>query len=311
MYNEEIKERFAKSYTEKPAVRKHYRRLFDISQRYEEERGSDLYTMNAKDIETIIVEASGVSSQSLKTNLQLIKAYIKWCDDQGFHDVCREILQTKSVISEKMKATTVTSPAHLQKYLDSVFSPEDDDTIDVVYRTYFWLAYAGIVLDDIFKITEKDVSFEDMTIKYGGVDYPIYREGLKAIRKCITLDHINVYNHSRTTPSVLNRFDSNILMRGGRCLLTKDTTKTMVNRKQRDAKQEGKTSISMGFFKVWISGLFYRMYMDELAGIKPDFLPLVKKIDSAKENKNEYPDINRRAKLYHEDYLTWKSLLNK
>lgn len=310
MYNEEIKERFAKSYTEKPAVRKHYRRLFDISQRYEEERCSDLYTMNTKDIETIIVEASGISSQSIKTNLQLIKAYIKWCDDQGFPDVCREILQTKSVVSDKLK-TTVTSPAHLQMYLNSVFSPEDDDTIDVVYRTYFWMAYAGILFDDIFKITNNDVSFDDMTIKYGGVDYPIYREGVKAIKKCVTLDHINVYNSSRTTPSVLNRFDSNILMRGGKCLLTKDTTKVVVNRKQREAKQEGKTNIRMGFFKVWIAGLFYRTYTEELAGVPVDFLPLVAKIDSARENKNEYANINRRAKLYYEDYLTWKSLLNK
>ena len=93
---------------------------------------------------------------------------------------------------------------------------------------------------------------------------------------------------------------------------TKEKILTLTYAKSlKEALDKGKTDLRLSYFKVWISGLFYRMFMDELSGIKPDFLPFVKDIDSAKGTKNRLNDLKNRAKYYYEDYLCWKDSLIK
>lgn len=316
MYNGELKEKFIASYTEKISVGTFCRRLFEFTTPYEEKWGADLCTRGSKDIEMIVAEASGTSSQSLSDNLRTIKQYIRWCVSQGTPNACEEALEIKSVASNKIKTTTVTSPSHLQRYLNNVFDEEDKDTTDVVLRTYFWLAYAGIGLDDIVKIKKDDVSFEDMVVRYNGISYPIYREGLKAIRKCITLEYVNVFRPNKVEPVIVQRFESDVLMRGTRGELPKKTILETVSRKQRIAIDGGKTNMRVGFFGAWISGLFFRIYMDELSGIPADFSKFVEMIDAAKENGSEKRKpvnqvLRNRVMMYQEDYLTWKDSLNK
>lgn len=316
MYNEELKERFIASYTEKISVGTFCRRLFEFTNPYEEKWGADLCTRGSKDIEMIVEESSGTSSQSLSDNLRTIKQYIRWCVSQGIPNACEEALEIKSVASNKIKTTTVTNPAHFQRYLNIIFDDEDMDTMDIVFRTYYWLAYAGMRLDDIFKVKKSDISLEDMTVKYGDMCRPIYRESLKTIRKCITLDSVNVFRPNKVDPVVVERVDSDLLLRGTRGVLSKKTTLESISRKQRAAIDSGKTNMRVGFFGAWISGLFFRIYMDELSGIPADFSKFVEMIDAVKESGSEKPKpvnqvLRNRIIMYQEDYLTWKDSFNK
>lgn len=316
MYNGELKERFIASYTEKISVGTFCRRLFEFTNPYEEKWGADLCTRGSKDIEMIVEESSGTSSQSLSDNLRTIKQYIRWCVSQGIPNACEEALEIKTVASNKIKTTTVTNPAHLQRYLNIIFDDEDMDTMDIVFRTYYWLAYAGMRLDDIFKVKKSDISLEDMTVKYGDMCRPIYRESLKTIRKCIALDSVNVFRPNKVDPVVIERVDSDLLLRGTRGVLSKKTTLESISRKQRAAIDSGKTNMRVGFFGAWISGLFFRIYMDELSGIPADFSKFVEMIDVAKEDGSEKRKpvtqvLRNRVMMYQEDYLTWKDSLNK
>ena len=312
MFNAEIKERFVKSYSSKISVRTSCKQFFDIAQKYEEQWGADLYTRTAEELSQFLAEASGLTTQSRNFTLSILKSYIKWCMTQSdISGVCEGALQISATYSEKFKTQTVTSPIHLQRYLDSVFAPEDDQTIENLYRTYFWMAYAGLNQNDVFKIKNKDVDFSDMVIRDNEKVYPIYREGAKAIKYCVELDYIRSERTNTGKFITIDRIDSDFIMRGRKSVLTLKSMKERTSKKLKEALDKGKTDLRLSYFKVWISGLFYRMFMDELSGIKPDFLPFVKDIDSAKGTKNRLNDLKNRAKYYYEDYQCWKDSLNK
>ena len=312
MYNTDIKERFTKSYTEKISVRATCRQFFDIAQRYEEQWGADLCTKTPEELCTFLEEASGLTAQSQVSTLTLLKAYVKWCMEQDdIFGVCEDILKIKDITSDKFKYQTVTSPTHLQKYLDDVFAPEEYKTVDNLFRTYFWLAYAGISHNDVVKIRKQDFDFSEMVVRYNGKVYPIYRDGIKAIRYCVELDYMQSDHPNSNNLRIIKRIQSDFIMRGRRSVFTIQTLRERTSRKQREALNNNKTNMKLSYFKVWISGLFYRAYIDEISGIKPDFLPFITEINQAKGTKNRVCDIRKQARFYYKDYLSWKDSFNK
>lgn len=312
MFNAEIKERFVRSYSSKISVRTACKQFFDIAQKYEEQWDADLYTRTPKEVSQFLSEASGLTAQSQASAISIIKAYVRWClSQEDISGVQEDLLTITSISSDKFKEQTVTSPVHLQRYLNMVFDPEDFETIDNVYRTYFWMAYAGINQDDVPRIKNKDVDFSEMIIRYNGRTYPIYREGIRAIRYSVELDHIKSLRTNTGKLITLSRVDGDLIMRGRRSVFTSKTLQERVSKKQKDALDSGKTKLRLSYFKVWISGLFYRMYLDEISGIKPDFLPFIAEIDSAKGVKKNKSSLTKQAKYYKEDYLHWKESLSR
>ena len=140
---------------------------------------------------------------------------------------------------------------------------------------------------------------------------PITYSVIKAIKYCVELDYIRSERTNTGKFITIDRIDSDFIMRGRKSVLTLKSMKERTSKKLKEALDKGKTDLRLSYFKVWISGLFYRMFMDELSGIKPDFLPFVKDIDSAKGTKNRLNDLKNRAKYYYEDYQCWKDSLNK
>lgn len=310
MFNTELKERFVKT-LEETSVRKTYTQFFDIAQKYEEQWGADLCTRTPEEVGQFLSEASGITSQSKASTLSILRKYVRWClSQEDISDVQESLLTIDSISADKLKSQTVTSPLHLQKYLDAVFDKEDDRTIDNLFRTYLWMAYAGILQENVPKITNEDVDLLNMVIRYNGKEYPIYREAVKAIRYSVELDYVSAVRASTGSFAILHRIDSNMVMRGTKSVMTTQTLQIRVSTKQRAALDSGKTDLRLSYFKVWISGLFYRVYTDELmgTGIKPDFLQYAENIRLASGSKKH---VTRQAKYYLEDYLQWKKLLNK
>lgn len=311
MYNSEIKERFVRSYTDKISVRTFCRRFFDVAQKFEEQWNADLCTRTPEEIQPLVNDASGLTTQSRDHTLSLIRTYVRWCIGQNnIPNVCEALLNINGGTSSKFKSHTVTSPVHLQKYLNDVFSPEEDKTVDIVFRTYLWMAYAGITQKDVLNIRTKNIDLSEMVVRYNDKLYPIYREGMKAIRLCVELDHFQTLRSNTGKFVIINRADGDLIMRG-KTTFSNKTLQERISRKQKEANDNGATDLNLSFFKVWISGLFYRVYMDELAGIQPDFSQFMMDIDSAKKTKGKPTEIRRRAKLYYEDYLSWKDSLSR
>lgn len=312
MFNAEIKERFVKSYTTKNSVRASFKRFFDIAQKYEEQWGADLYTRTPNELSLFLNEASGLTTQSRSRTLRMLKSYVRWClTQEDIFDVQEDLLDINSFSDNKLRKQTITSPVHLQRYLDAVFECEEKETVDNIYRTYFWMAYAGIDQNDVPKIRKKDMDFSDMVIRFGGKTYPIYREGIKAIRRCVELDYIQSIRTNTGKSIVLKRFDSDCVMRGRRSVFTSHALQERVSRKQKEAIEKGKTDLRLSYFKVWISGLFYKVYLDEISGIEPDFSSFIAEIDAAKGIKKDRSSLLKQVSSYHEDYLRWKELFSK
>lgn len=311
-FNQEYKQRFSEEYSKSHSVQKRCYLLFASTKKYEEEWNADLCTKSVEELQPMIDEITALTKRSQQTCILLLQQYVKWCLNNNVPGACDGMLKiTGTVNSKRMIYESVTSPRHLQTYLDSVFDPEDLHTIDNVRRTFCWLAFSGLLSKDIFNIKNKDINLDDMTIYYNGEIYPIYREGIKAIRNSVNLEVINIIHPLRTNATQEDRFDSDLVMRGIRNVLTfKDMTE-IISRKQSIAIKKEKTNLRLGYFRIWLSGLFYRIYIDEIGGIPPDFIKEIDKIYAAKEAKIVNSAKNLHARYYAEDYKIWKQSLFK
>ena len=99
----------------------------------------------------------------------------------------------------------VSDPGGLQSLLDRLFYPERELRIDCIYRCYYWLAFAGFKLDDVFKINIADVDLESMVVHFEDEEYPIYKEALPAFKNASTLNAFNAYSTWFTEVKSWNR----------------------------------------------------------------------------------------------------------
>ena len=133
--------------------------------------------------------------------LTILKEYVKWCIAMKVPGACDGMLHIEAVGLDKVRHQMVSSPLHLQRFMDSIFDSESDETIDNIYRCYFWMAYGGIDEDDTILIRNEDVDFSEMIIRYKTISVPIYREALPAFRNAVNLTSF-VYKHPNYSKTI-------------------------------------------------------------------------------------------------------------
>jgi len=312
MYNEEIKRRFIESYTKSDANRAQCERAFEKTQELEEKYGIDLCEFDVKQMQEAFDLISGRQTNSQLGRFTILKAYSKWCINQGIPNAKESISEISSVSLEKVKRQMVSSPTHLQFFLDSVYEKEDRNTTDNVSRCFYWLAFSGVKIEDAIELTASNIDFTNMLIKVRDEEYPIYREAVPSLRNCINLTAFE-YNHPRYSTTLKQvRSSSDQLLR----LIGTDATlqgiRDKTSRTTRKAIKEGKTNIELSYSRVRLSGFFYRIYELERIGIKPRFTQLAVALMEGKEYSLEKSRhtvegtiriINNR---YKKDYERWK-----
>lgn len=241
----------------------------------------------------------------------MLKDYVKWCIGVAkVPNACDGMLQITTVGLDKMRHQTVASPLHLQKYLDTICSPDSDKATDSIYRCYYWLAYGGVAEEDILKVKCSDVDFGNMVVHYNGTEIPIYREALAAFKNCAELTQF-VYNHPNYTKTVWKeRVDGDTLVRGVRSNISLYSMRVEISRRAK--MNEEKTGLRLSYFRTWISGVFYRAYERELIGDTPDFSAVAAakmegKVYKLESGRNTQESKKRKVvKDYMEDYQRWK-----
>ena len=195
--------------------------------------------------------------------------------------------------------------------MDSIFDPESEETIDNIYRCYFWMAYGGIDEEDTIAIRKSDVNFQRMYIQYKSTSIPIYREAVPAFRNAVMLDSF-VYKHPNYSKDIRrNRVQGDTIMRGIKAATKTFTMRATLSKRNIKAIEEGKTDLQLSFYRVRMSGLFYRVYEMERAGISPNFSEAALRVMDGKtyslkgREKLEHKQ-NRIEKDYMEDYERWK-----
>ena len=313
MYNKELKTKFVREYTKNINVSNLCMSIFNDFEKYEQEWNADLCTRTVTELQPAVDNAFGLRGTSKRRALIVLKEYVKWCTKTNVPGACNGMLEINSVGFDKLKTQTVSSPLHLQNYLNSVFESEDEKTVDNIYRCYCWLVYGGIPDRDALKITSDDVDLTNMIVHYGEIEVPIYREALKSFKNCIELSQF-VYKHPLYNNIIYrDRAPGDILIRGIKANISLQSMRVELSRKIKKAIDQGKTTIKLSHFRIWISGVFYRMYERERAGVPADFSKIAEQFMEGKEYKldsgrNTKDAVRRKkAKEYLEDYERWKT----
>ena len=322
MYNEKIKQAFIESYTNKSSVKSTCVGVFNRFEKYEVEKDSDLCTMSTDELQSIVSNMLGVRSGGHYAVTCLLKAYAKWCLENGIDGATDSMMHVTDNNLEKIRKQMVSSPLHLQKYLDTLYYSENEKTVDDTFRCFFWLAFGGCEQDDVIRVLDSDVDFEDMVVRVDEIkEYPIYRESLKAFKNCVNLTSF-VYKHPNYSKDILrDRVPGHQLLRGIKSEANLDYIRAQISERARKAIKLGKTISNLSHYRVWLSGMFYRIYQYELAGFDPDFSELALKFMDNKGNKYNSEDnkANTKYKIaykralrdFEEDYNRWKAAFIK
>lgn len=313
MFNRELKERFIKGYSASISVRDTCLSIFNITEKYEIGWDADICTKDTKDVQPIIDEISGLRTRGKISRVGVLKEYAKWCLSEGVPYACDGLLHVDVTGSSKIKTQMVANPIQLQSYLDVICDAESEQTLDNIYRCYYWLAYGGVSEEDIFKIKVSDVDLTEMMVNYkDGV--LIYRESVPAFKNCATLTQF-VYKHPNYGMDKVvykNRAEGDELIRGIRSVPSVQAMRVELSRRSKKSIEAGKTTLKLSYFRVWLSGLFYRMYERERAGYQVDFSSVASDFMEGKtynlvKSRNTPEAYKRRvAGDYLRDYEFWK-----
>lgn len=312
MYNEELKTKFVRGYTNSISTAEVCQTIFNAFEQYEVEWGADLCTRSTEELQPVVDGLVGFRARSKWMRLIILKDYVKWCIGMKVPGACDGMLKIETVGLEKVKHQTVASPLHLQRYLDSICEPESEETTDNIYRCFYWLAYGGVAEGDILSIKCSDVDLNNLVVRYNDTEVPIYREALPAFKNCAKLTQF-VYKHPNYDKLVYkDRADGDTLVRGIRSAPSIKAMRVELSRRSKVKMDEGKTDLKLSYFRVWISGLFYRMYERERAGMPVDFSAAATQFMEGKTYKldrgRNTPEAKKRqlTRDYLEDYERWK-----
>ena len=312
MYNEELKTKFVRAYTNSINTAEVCQIVFNAFEKYENAWDADLCTKSAQELQPVVENLVGLRTKSKCIRITILREYVKWCIKTQVPGACDGMLKIEVMGLDKVRHQTVASPLHLQRYLDSICEPEKEETTDNIYRCFYWLAYGGVDEEDILDIKCSDVDLSDMVVRYNGTEVPIYREALPAFKNCVNLKQF-VYKHPNYDKVVYkDRADGDTLVRGIRSAPSVKAMRVELSRRSKAKIDEGKTDLRLSYFRVWLSGLFYRMYERERAGIPVDFSDTASQFMEGKTYKldsgRNTPEAKKRqvTKEYLEDYERWK-----
>ncbi len=310
MYNEDLKKRFIEEKTKSESTKQYAYALFNSFESDERGWGADLCTRDTNDLESAVNKMVGLRRNSRWTTLSILKEYVRFCIDEQVPGACDAMLHVEVNNLEKVRTHMVSGPVHLQKYLDVVFETESKETIDNIYRCFYWLAFAGIYEDDAFKVTTKDVVLDLMTINYEGESFPIYREAIPAFKNAIDLEVFSFSHPKYTKDSHKDRAPGELLIRGTKSSTCQANMRSIISSKGKKAVDDGLTEQHLSYSRIWLSGLFYRTYENERAGSGVDFTKAAVRSMQGKTYKNDENQRKRIIHDYNDDYQRWKEVFS-
>lgn len=313
MFNADLKKQFLDVYTKKRNTRNVVATLFEATQKYEELYDADVCTLTSDKLSLVIEEVSGVQKRSIAATTNILREYVKWCISSGVPGASDSILSIKVLGVDKLRKQMVASPLHLQKYLDEVFDSVSDETIDIIYRCHCWMAFAGMDEKDTILVKCSDIDFNLMSIKYNRMSYPLYREALMTFHKAVELDSFN-YIHPNYPMVRKARVNGDTVMRRFKADVNDRTIRSGLTRFTTTAYKDGRTTQQLSFKHIQLSGIFYRMFEQERAGMKVSFVEIASEYVDSREYKLCGDDGERKllykknsiAKKYMDDYQRWK-----
>ena len=320
MYNSELKQRFISEKTNSIKTAASYKFLFDSIEHFEIDAGVDVCQMNPEMMSVVVNSLSSAKRTTYFTSMyNRLKQYVDWCVKSGVDGANNIPKMSSCGISDDFAKEIIRSPKHLDSVFSRIFNPDELESIDVIYKTYLWLAYSGIYdgSKTVF-INDDDVDFSYMVVRYDGREYEIYREAIKTFKFCCNIKIFRFIRGQNGGSSQVKRVD-------GKCLLRATAgsdsdadrasaymrVRTSLPRRTRNNRESGVDIPDLSYKNVWLSGVFYRNYERELAGLDVDFSQAASDevgIDICGQER--IYRMNRCIVLLKRDYERWKMALD-
>ncbi len=310
MYNEVTKIQFIREYTGSLETRFVAKDVFDIFEPYESNWNKDLASVDINDLRPIIREATIRLKQNGWMAPTIVNEYIKWCAINNQSEVNESLIdRVKGVDTDKIKKRLVSTPENLQTYLDILFDDPKLETVDNIFRGYFWLAYSGLDEEDMYRVSSDDVNLRSLTVTFNGMIYPLYSIAVPTFQKLKYLSDF-VYDH-RLYTTRRQRSEESMLLRGlapKTDLLYHRTKISFINTK---AIKDGRIDKRLSYSGVRKSGMFYKAYVDEQNGLPAAFVEEANRcIKMEKSDRKAVTESKRKRyqlTLVNE-YAAWKHI---
>lgn len=243
------------------------RYLFDTFLPYEKKMYKDLCLFTTEELQAVLDREFCSVRHTATHAASIIRSYNRWCRHKGHMTVSDEmgIGGVKIDRKDKIRAGQYSSPYHLQLELETVFLPEAEPSRNALYRSFFWLAYAGLQDADALALKREDVDLRNMTVRYRERECPLYREGIGDLAAARDETAFAV-RHGRSGKTMwIDRQASDLLFRG-----TREEGMGLKSFRSNISNRVGSTGSALSYHQVMLSGVYYRMYLRERAGFPPD-----------------------------------------
>lgn len=302
MYNEAQKKNFITSTINTVAKAEAASVVFSHIEPKEKALGKDVCTFSAAELQEVANQSLAMRAATKASQWKILRDYIKWCKAGHIPGAKDHTGEVSILALDKVKTRMVSSPMHLQMVLDSVFEPEEKHSTDDAVRLFCWFAYAGINAEDTSSIRIQDVDLTDNSVMVRGERFRLPAEAAASLRSCATMTEF-WYKHPNYEARWLSRCGGDQLLRGIKAEAKWQQLKRKLSLRMKDAYESGKTTTWTSYENIAVSGLFYRIYEQERAGIKPDFLAIARETTSSDSNKVAVD----KARCLRTDYQIWNS----
>ena len=317
VYNEEQKLEFIREVLTSESSSSTALSLFRSIAPIEFERGADVSTFTGEELTKVLDTACGMRARSILPRKCMLQKYLRWCVEQGKPGAIDEMGSAVTLGTTPVLSGMMRNPAHLQRCLDAVFDPEQEETQDNIFRFFFWMAYGGMPEEKIIQMTKGNIRLEYMEAVSDGNVAEIYRPGLPAIKNCMDLTQFFYKNTGYADGGIYrDRVPGDQLMRGVRGTPSMINFRSQLSRKMALKQSGGLNTDGLTYSRVWLSGVFYRIHEAEEAGVKPDFhviameSPQGVKALASGDIRGKLRTLEAIAGSYKKDYARWKDAAN-
>lgn len=311
MYNKTLKENYLNNLTAANIAqssidrsRGYFEQFSNIEQAYNKDIATFLEDEYLQALKTI----KAGTGRTVPTVHSRMKSYFIWCSENNHPCNVKLINMTASEITESIQTETpyFKNPQHLVAFTDKIFSPLTNNSMSNMYRAALYLLYLGLSPENIMQLNKKDFNFDKFQIKCCEEVVKIFPEFLLGL--------MYVWHQSYIVVDAGKTFQSKLLEggeapyiagRGGKiqwASIRKGITRAFDLR-----PSNVNSSLLITNKSVIVSGILYKIYVEEQENREVNFEPYLDELYSQTEkaSQNNTKDI---ARFYlKKTYKKWKS----
>lgn len=243
--------------------------------------------------------------------LSILRCYGRWCAANIYPWASIELTEIEDPAKVRYRYRFVANPAHLKMYLDDLY-PLDDTcpTLNDIYQSFFWLAFSGVMEEDAVELTPENLDFRKMEIRFGGSVYPIYAEAVQPLMNAAESTQLRINHPKYKKVSMRARANGDLILRGFQDFSLMEFRNAMMKPMSKRYDTDF-LSPYLNYQNVRYSGVFYRCFLLEMAGVRLDFDEVTRNSYTRRSGKSEtmtQSNFVAKKKSVLTGYAQWKDV---